>query len=67
MSHAKLLLQWSVILYQMLFDWHSGRGLETSIAGTRVFVLVRVYLCWYRCICAGTGVFVIYGPHYEKT
>ena len=30
MSCAKL-LHWSVIHYQMTFEWHSGRGLETSI------------------------------------
>ena len=29
MSHAKLLLHWSVIHYQMTFEWHDGCGLET--------------------------------------
>ena len=27
---AKSLLHWSVIHYQVTFEWHSGRGLETS-------------------------------------
>ena len=31
MSHAKMLLHWSVIHYQMTFEWHSGYGFETSI------------------------------------
>ena len=39
-SHAKSSLHWSVKHYQVTFEWHSGRGLETSfitpITGTRV-------------------------------
>ena len=30
-SHAKSSLHWSVIHYQLTFDWHSGRGSEMSI------------------------------------
>ena len=36
MSHAKVLLHWSVIHYQMTFERHSGFGSETSIV-TREF------------------------------
>ena len=31
MSHAKMLLHWSVIHYQMTFKRHSGHGSEMSI------------------------------------
>ena len=31
MSHAKLSLHWSVIHYQVAFEWHSGCGSKTSI------------------------------------
>ena len=31
MSHAKALLHWSVIHYQVTFEWQSGRGSETSL------------------------------------
>ena len=30
-SMAKLSLHLSVIHYQVIFEWHSGRGLETPI------------------------------------
>ena len=30
-SHAKMLLHWIVIHYQMTFEWHSRCGSETSI------------------------------------
>ena len=30
MSHAKMVLYWSVIQYQMTFERHSGCGSETS-------------------------------------
>ena len=32
MACAKMSLLWSVIHYQMTFEWNSGCGLETSIA-----------------------------------
>ena len=31
MSQAKVSLHWSVIPYQITFEWHSECGLETSI------------------------------------
>ena len=31
MSHAKLLLHWSILHYQVTFEWHSGCGLDMSI------------------------------------
>ena len=31
MSHAKSSLHWSVIHYQMTFEWHTGCGLKISI------------------------------------
>ena len=38
-SHSKMLLHWSVIHYQMTFEWHSGCGrgcgLEISIVSNQ--------------------------------
>ena len=31
MSPAELSFHWSVIYYQMTFEWHTGHGSETSI------------------------------------
>ena len=31
MAHAKMQLHWSVMHYQMTFEWHSGCGFERFI------------------------------------